>query len=101
QRLTQRNTRLRDCSINHSTTRFPKQTDFAMANIQTLHVAAWTAKNLTDNLVLTRFMLPMNAHDQLVHWCSEKARRGPDMPTSIVVAGLSEILAFFAPETAY
>jgi hypothetical protein len=72
-----------------------------MANsIDTLHVAAWRAAELPDELVLTRFTMPVSAHETLAQWCQEKLKR-EGQPTSVIVAGLPEILAFFAPEIAY
>ena len=72
-----------------------------MPSVDTLHVAAWTAKELPEHLILTRFMMPVSAHDVLVRWCREKSGRAADMPTYMVVAGLSEVLSFLVPETAY
>jgi hypothetical protein len=70
------------------------------SSIDTLHVASWCATSLPETLVLTRFMMPVSAHEALVQWCREKTRRD-NLPTTVVIAGLSEVLAFFAPETAY
>src|ERR1043166_4749099 len=86
---------------NLSTTRSLKPKAFAMSNVQTLHVAAWAPKNLADELTFTRLMVPVKAHEHLVEWSREKTGRAADAPTTMVVAGLSEILAFFAPEIAY
>jgi hypothetical protein len=69
-------------------------------SIDVLHVASWRATALPGNLVLTRFILPVSAHETLLEWCREKTKR-ENLPTTVVIAGLSEILAFFAPETAY
>jgi hypothetical protein len=72
-----------------------------LASVDTLHVAVWTAKNLPELLTLTRFMIPVSAHDLLVQWYREKAGRTNDVPTYMAVAGLSEVLSLFVPETAY
>jgi len=72
-----------------------------LASVHTLHVAAWTARNLPERLILTRFMMPTSAHDVLVQWCRQTTGRAADVPTYIAVAGLSEVLSFFVPETAY
>lgn len=72
-----------------------------MPSVDTLHVAAWTAKDLPEHLILTRFMMPVSAHDVLVQWCREKTGRAADVPTYMAVAGLSEVLSFLVPETAY
>ncbi|WP_375462629.1 RNaseH domain-containing protein [uncultured Methylobacterium sp.] len=65
-----------------------------------LHVAAWTTTGLDEALLLTRFMLPEHAHTTLLQWCVERTGRA-NQPTYIVLAGLSEILAFLVPEIAY
>lgn len=72
-----------------------------MPSVDTLHVAAWTAKDLPEHLILTRFMMPVRSHDVLVQWCREKTGRAANVPTYMAVAGLSEVLSFLAPETAY
>ena len=46
-------------------------------------------------------MTPVSAHDILVQWCGEKTRRAPNVPTYMAVKGLSEVLSFLVPETAY
>ena len=82
-------------------TLFRRRRDFALPSVDTLHVAAWTAKELPEHLILTRFMMPVSAHDVLVQWCREKTGRAADVPTYMAVAGLSEVLSFLVPETAY
>lgn len=73
-----------------------------MANsTDVLRVASWCATALPDSLVLTRFMMPVSAHETLVQWYQQKIIREKNLPTAVVLAGLSELLAFFAPETAY
>lgn len=71
-----------------------------MSNVDTLQVAVWTAEHLAKEIPLVRFTLPSKAHEILAQWLQEKTRR-IDMPVSIVVAGLAEVVAFLAPETAY
>jgi hypothetical protein len=68
--------------------------------VDTLHLATWSAE-LTTDLVLTRSMVPRSAHDAMVEWCGEKSGRAADLPTNVVLSGLSEIASFLVPETAY
>jgi hypothetical protein len=79
---------------------WPKRRDFAVSNVDTLQVAAWTAEHLPKEIPLVRFTLPSKSHEILAQWLQEKTRRN-DMPVSVVVAGLSEVVAFLVPETAY
>jgi hypothetical protein len=66
-----------------------------------LHVAAWIPFDPAETLPITRFMMPSGAHAVLQQWCRERTNRTKDQPTNVVVAGLSEILAFLVPEIAY
>jgi hypothetical protein len=80
---------------------WPKRRDFAVANVDTLQVAVWTAESLPDEIHLTRFTVPAKAHEILAQWFREKTNRSPDLPVNIIVSGLSEVVAFLVPETAY
>jgi hypothetical protein len=79
-----------------------KRRAFAVANVvDTLQVAVWTPEHLPNEIPLVRFTLPTKAHDILAQWFREKTNRGPDSPVNVVVSGLSEVVAFLVPETAY
>jgi hypothetical protein len=80
---------------------WPKRRDFAVANVDTLQVAVWTADDLPEEIAFVRFALPSRAHEILAQWFREKTGRSPDVPVSIIVEGLSEVVAFLVPETAY
>lgn len=70
-----------------------------MANItHKLEVAAWTASNLPPTLAVTRFLFSPEAYDTLHQWCVERTGRPQ---ASIVLSGLSEIVAFLVPDIAY
>ncbi|MFL7904324.1 RNaseH domain-containing protein [Azospirillum argentinense] len=71
-----------------------------MSDVSTLHISAWVAERLPETLLLTRFRVPVAMHDTLVQWCREKTNR-QELPASVILSGLSEILGFFVPETAY
>jgi pPIWI_RE module N-terminal domain/RNaseH domain of pPIWI_RE/MID domain of pPIWI_RE len=81
--------------------RLQKRRDFAVANVDTLQVAVWTAERLPNEIPLVRFALPSKAHDMLAQWFREKTNRSPDSPVNVIVSGLSEVIAFLVPETAY
>src|SRR5262245_53963371 len=80
---------------------WPRRKDFAVAKIDMLQVAVWTAEQLPDEIPLVRFTLPVKAHDILAQWCREKTNRTADMPVNVIVSGLSEVIAFLVPETSY
>lgn len=72
-----------------------------MANVDTLPVAVWTAENLPDEIAMVRFALPSKAHEILAQWFREKTNRSSDLPVNVILSGLSEVVAFLVPETAY
>lgn len=72
-----------------------------MAKLDSLQLAVWMAPAPGSlPLVLTRFMLPAAEQDILAGWCREKTQRA-DLPVSVILQGLSEILAWFVPEVAF
>ncbi|PWC76378.1 RNaseH domain-containing protein [Azospirillum sp. TSH64] len=71
-----------------------------MTDVSNLHISAWVADHLPETLLLTRFRMSAEAHGTLVQWCREKTNR-QELPASAILSGLSEILGFFVPETAY
>ena len=73
-----------------------------MARPVTLELAVWNAKAIPEGaLTVTRFKLPHEAHDILAQWCRERTRRDYDQPITVILRGLSEIMAWFVPEVAF
>ncbi len=91
--------RWRGSSINRSTTRSPPPRVFDLPSTDELLVAAWVPTDLPDAFALTRFSLSSRANQTLVVWLNEK--RGRETYGNVAVAGLSEILAFLVPDTAF
>lgn len=71
-----------------------------MANIDTLQLSAWVPTGQIEQLLLTRYKMPTSAHEALAQWCREKTNRESD-PITIVLQGLSEILATLVPDVAF
>ena len=73
-----------------------------MAKVDTLPVNVWDATfAASDTLAVTRFQISAQAHDTLNAWSREKTGRSESQPISVVMRGLSEITAWFAPEVAF
>jgi hypothetical protein len=69
--------------------------------VDTLQLAVWNASSIPEGaLTLTRFKLPHDAHETLGQWCREWTKRQHDAPITVVLKGLSEIMAWFVPEMA-
>ena len=99
---TRPSTRLRGYSTSHSTMRslilrasgMPNRTD-------QLNVAAWALDQSASQIGLTRFMLPESIYGTLAQWAPKARNLSSLAYPAAVLSGLSEILAFFAPEIAY
>lgn len=72
-----------------------------MPNTVELQVSAWIPTAIPAAIPITRFMLSASSYATLHQWCLERTKRTATQPTSIVLSGLSEILAFLAPEIAF
>ena len=67
-----------------------------MTKTDVLQLSAWSPEELPESLTLTRFMLPLESYKTLQDWCDAK-RSGKRAHSNIVLAGLSEIIAYFVP----
>ena len=73
-----------------------------MARADALELAVWNAESIPEGaLTVTRFKLSLDALDMLTEWSRERAKRSGDQPVTVVLRGLSEIVAWFAPEVAF
>ena len=73
-----------------------------MARADTLELAVWNAGAIPEGaLNVTRFKLSHEAHDILAQWSRERTRRDRDQPITVILRGLSEIMAWFVPEVAF
>ncbi len=66
-----------------------------------LTVGAWVAKELPRDISLVRFMLPEHHYQTLLSWAPQSRKPGIPQYSNFVLAGLSEILAFFVPEVSF
>ena len=66
-----------------------------------LNVAAWALDQSASQIGLTRFMLPEAIYGTLAQWAPKARNLSLPAYPAAVLSGLSEILAFFAPEIAY
>lgn len=71
-----------------------------MGNVHTLSLSAWTPSASLPPIALTYYQMPHAVHDLLVQWCHERVRRNAPR-LSIVLRGLSELLAAFVPDVAF
>ena len=71
-----------------------------MTKTDVLQLSAWSPEELPESLTLTRFMLPLESYKTLQDWCDAK-RSGKRAHSNIVLAGLSEIIAYFVPRVAF
>lgn len=71
-----------------------------MTNTDALQLSAWSPEDLPKSLALTRFMLPVESYKTLQD-CCEARRPGKRPHSNIVLAGLSEIIAYFVPRVAF
>lgn len=73
-----------------------------MAKVDTLQVNVWEATfGPSDRLPVTRFRITRTAQEILTQWAREKTGRTDAQPVSVILRGLPEIAAWFAPETAF
>lgn len=72
-----------------------------MPNTDELQISAWIPSAIPAVIPVTRFTVSGPVYGTLHQWCLERTRRTASQPTSIVLGGLSEILAFLAPEIAF
>lgn len=66
-----------------------------------LTVGAWVARDLPQHISLVRFMLPEDHYKTLLSWAPQSRKPGMPQYSNVVLAGLSEILAFFVPEVSF
>ncbi|WP_422369432.1 RNaseH domain-containing protein [Pelagibius sp.] len=66
-----------------------------------LTVGAWVAKDIPHKVSLVRFMLPEDHYQTLLSWAPQSKKPGMPQYSNVVLAGLSEILAFFVPEVSF
>ena len=72
-----------------------------MPKVDTLQLAVWSpSSTASDEITVTRFRLPHDAHDMLEQWCRDRVGR-KDEPITVLLRSLSEILAWFVPEVAF
>ncbi len=73
-----------------------------MTRADTLELAVWNARAIPEGaLTVTRFKLSHEAHDVLAQWSRERTRRDSDQPITVILRGLSEIMAWFVPDVAF
>ena len=73
-----------------------------MTRTDTLELAVWNAESIPEGaLTVTRFKLSPDAHDTLAQWSRERTKRHRDEPVTVILRGLSEIMAWFVPEVAF
>lgn len=65
-----------------------------------LLVSSWIATGEARPVQLRAFYFSEDAYEPLAQWCQER-NPGRNVYRKVVLAGLSEILAFFVPEIAY
>ena len=66
-----------------------------------LTLGAWFPTSMPDDITLTRFTLPEEHYQTLLHWAPRSKKPGREQFTNVVLEGLSEILAFFVPEVSF
>lgn len=73
-----------------------------MTRTDTLELAVWNAESVPQGaLTVTRFKLSHDAHDALAQWSRERTKRHREEPVTVILRGLSEIMAWFVPEVAF
>lgn len=73
-----------------------------MSRADSLELSVWNAQSIPEGtLTVTKFKLPMDAHETLAHWARERTNRTTNQPVSVILQGLSEIMAWYVPEVAF
>lgn len=73
-----------------------------MAKTEALELSVWDfAPDAADHLPVTRFQLGTTAHAALAQWCRERTGRTGEEPITVVLRGLAEVLAWFAPDVGF
>jgi hypothetical protein len=73
-----------------------------MAKTDALGLSVWDFDaDAAAELPMTRFQLGSKAHLVLAQWCRERTGRTTEDPITVVLRGLHEVLAWFAPEVAF